>query len=368
MNIENIVKELIEAKKAYYDGEPIMSDASFDTLEEKLRKLDPANDYFHIVGVSLGNIKEKVTHKIPMLSCDKAKTFEDVIKWAKKHGTVDEMFIIEPKIDGMSCALIYKNGKLIQICTRGDGLIGQDVTHLSNYIDVPKKIDIKTGRIEIRGELYLPKDTKTPNPDKKPLRNVCVGMVGRKDYKLDDLRFVHFIAYQIIGAEMNLESYKMSWLSNNHFEVIGYEIMKLDRIEGYRENYVNELRDKWNYETDGLVVCVNDNSLWDSIDSKYEIRKYHHYNIAWKPESETAETILESIQWQISRSGRLTPVAIFQTVNIGGANISRASLTCYGTFMDMKLEKGDRILVSKANEVIPYVEKNLSKGTSQRGK
>jgi DNA ligase (NAD+) len=278
------------------------------------------------------------------------------------------MFIVEGKIDSMSGNCVYENGKLVQICTRGDGSVGQDVSHLANYINVPKTIDIKNVRVEIRGEIYLPKNTKVPNPENKPLRNVCVGMVGRKGHGLEDLKYVHFVAYQVLGSNHNNETNKMLWLRDCGFEVVEYELLSLEQLEAYRERYVNELRDKWPYETDGLVICVNENVIWEAINSKYEVSKYNHYNIAWKPESETAETILESILWQITRSGRLTPVAVFQTVNIGGANISKASLTCYGTFMDMKLEKGDRILVSRANDVIPYVEKNLTKGTSQRGK
>ena len=183
-SVKDIVKELMAAKKAYYDGEPIMSDASFDTLEEKLRKLDPDNDYFHIVGSSLGNIKEKVTHQHKMLSCQKGKTYEDIVKWAIKHGVTKKMFIVEGKIDSMSGNCVYENGKLVQICTRGDGSVGQDVSHLANYINVPKTIDIKNVRVEIRGEIYLPKNTKVPNPENKPLRNVCVGMVGRKGHGL----------------------------------------------------------------------------------------------------------------------------------------------------------------------------------------
>jgi DNA ligase (NAD+) len=367
-NPVKIVERLHEAKEAYYKGKPIMSDADFDTLEDRLKELDPKNEYFKVVGapVAAGNVKEKVEHQVPMLSCGKAKTFADVEAWAKKVGADKEMFCVQPKIDGMSGNCVYEDGKLVQIATRGDGHIGQDVTHLSHYINVPKTIDIK-GRVEIRGEIYLPKDTKAPNPDNKPLRNICVGMVGRKDHKLDDLKFVHFVAYQVVGSSLlKRESDKMLWLHNSKFEIADWRCMKLDELEAYRQEYVDTLRSKWQYETDGLVIVVNDNTKWAGINSLYEVSHHNHYNIAWKPESETAETTLENIEWQVTRSGRLTPVAIFKPIVLGGATITRASLTCYDNVLRMKMEKGDKLLVSRANDVIPYIEQNLTKKVAQR--
>jgi DNA ligase (NAD+) len=365
LNAKEIVKRLLQAKKAYYAGSPIMEDAEFDALEDGLRRADSKNDYFKVVGSSLGNAKEKVSHLHPMLSCGKAKTFQDITKWASKIGVEKEMFIVQPKIDGMSGNCVYDDGKLTQICTRGDGLVGQDISHLAKYINVSQNIDTK-GHVEIRGEIYLPKNTKAPNPDNGPLRNICVGMVNRKGHKLDDLKFVHFVAYQAIGTKHKSESEKLIWLAKNKFEVVTFNNLHLDELEGYREQYVNELREKWLYETDGLVIVVDDNSKWDKINSKYEVSHHNHYNIAWKPESESSETTLESIDWQVSRSGKLIPVAVVKSVVISGRTVQRASLTCYDNVMRMKLEKGDRVLLEVANDVIPYLAQNITKGVSQR--
>jgi DNA ligase (NAD+) len=367
--IADVVKILKKAKKAYYAGEPIMTDKQFDGIEESLKALDPDNDYFKVVGAPAGNIKEKVVHLNKMLSCGKAKTFEDVEKWANKHGVEKELFIIQPKIDGMSGNCVYENGKLVQICSRGDGEIGQDISHLSKYINVPQSIDVSKGRVEIRGELYLPKNTKAPNPENKPLRNICTGMVGRKDHKLEDLKFVHFVAYQVLGVggfEPTTEATKMTWLKVNKFEVVEYYLCNLDGLEKYRAEYIETLRESWQYETDGIVIVVNNFSLWNGINSKYEVGHHNHYNIAWKPESVSAETTLISIDWQVSRQGKLIPVAVVEPVVIGGATISRASLTCYDNVIAMKLEKGDKVKLSRRNDVIPYIEKNVSKGILQR--
>lgn len=362
LTAKDLVKMLMDAKEAYYAGDPIMTDEVFDSVEDDLRKVDPDNSYFDIVGAPT-NAKQKFKHQIHMLSAGKSKTPEEVEAWAKKMDVSNEFLIMEPKIDGMSGTIIYEDGKLQTIASRGDGEIGQDITHIAAYMKLPKTIDIKKGRVEVRGEFYLPKK----NPvTKVKLRNNAVGLINRKDHGLDDLKHVHFIAYQVIGSTMNLESYKMSWLENNGFEVIGYSLCKADEVSKSYSHYLKSLRDKWQYETDGLIFVVNDNSKWGAINKKYEVSHHNHYMIALKPPAEAKETELLNVEWSVSRQGKLIPVAIFKTVDLGGASTSRASLTCYENVIRMKLEKGDKIKVSRANDVIPYVDANISKGISQR--
>ncbi len=362
-----IVAKLLDAKKKYYDGNPIISDAKFDALEDELRELDPENGYFNIVGASLGNIKEKVTHKNPMYSCGKAKTAEDVHAWLKKIESEKEPLIVQAKIDGMSSNFVYVDGKLDHVASRGDGFIGQVITHVANFINVPKEINLK-GRVEIRGELYIPKDSKVPNPENNALRNICGGLIGRKGGKhsLEDLKYIHFVAYQALGTKMLKESLKMGFLKARGFETVEFELIKADQIESFYKKYLASLRTAWPYESDGLVLTVDDNEKWEKINSKYEVSHHNHYNIALKPPSQSKETTLEGIEWNVSRSGKLIPIALFKTINVGGANISRASLTSYENVIKMKMEKGDTILVSRANDVIPYVEENVTKKVSQR--
>ena len=137
MKIKDLVNKLKEAKEAYYKGVHTISDSNFDTLEDKLKKLDPTNEYFNIVGAP--NYGNKIKHEIPMLSISKAKTVEDVEKWIKKilkiTDKTDIQIIIEPKIDGVSGEIYYENGELKHIATRGNGEEGSDVSHIKNYID-----------------------------------------------------------------------------------------------------------------------------------------------------------------------------------------------------------------------------------------
>jgi len=125
------------------------------------------------------------------------------------------------------------------------------------------------------------------------------------------------------------------------------------------------LRSEWEFETDGLIITVNDASLFDEIDSRWVIDHHHHYSIALKPPSESRETSLERIEWQVSRQGNVVPVAVFSPVIIGGAKIERASLANASTVRSMRLKEGSKLLVERANDVIPYVKENLSRNDDE---
>jgi DNA ligase (NAD+) len=367
MTVDKMVAKLKEAKQAYYDGNPIMSDAEFDKLEDDLRTKAPKADYFKLVGTDeTGNTKTKFKHDIPMLSCGKAKTVAEVMTWLGKIATPKTKLIVQGKIDGLSATAIYMDGKLKTVATRGDGVIGQDITHIAKFVNIPSKIEHK-GRVEVRGELYIPKNSKVPNPDEKPLRNIAVGLINRKGGKhsLDDLKYVHFVTYQLHGTSFsNSELYKMQNLKNNGFEVVEYDLVEGEKaIDTYRENYLDHVRDAWQYETDGLVFTVDYNSKLDTIDGKYEVSHHHHYNIALKPPAVGKETELIDIEWNVSRQGKLIPVAIVKPVVMGGATIQRCTLNNFENVLKLNLHKGDRVIIERANDVIPFFKENLTKHT-----
>jgi DNA ligase (NAD+) len=359
MKPEKMVKQLIAAKDAYYAGNPVMLDSEFDTLEDSLREADPSNPYFDVVGASVSD-RTKVQHAIQMLSLDKVKTVEGAISWIKKMGLGLEEFVVEPKIDGLSCSVTYKDGELVRIATRGDGRVGQDVTHIAKFVkSIPKKL-ASVSSAEVRGELYLPKGSKFPNPDSKPLRNLAVGLVNRKD-GLEDLGFVQFVAYQCFsdGHAHGYEHEKLEWLERSKFKVVDFNLILSEGLEGYYKRYLDSLRDEWPYETDGLVLVVNDTELWSSLDEKYLVSHHHHYNMAIKPPSVGKETILKVIQWSVTRLGRVVPVAVVEPVTIGGATITRCSLNNVEYVENLGLRIGDRVTIERANDVIPYFKQNL---------
>lgn len=362
MNIDEIVKLLIDARDAYYNSDkPLMSDSEFDELEDKLRELDPENPYFSSVG-TLTAQGEKIRHSTPMLSMAKAKNIDDVKTWLRRLAGVEiKGFVLEPKIDGLSATCRYKNGKLVYVATRGDGEVGQDVTHIAEYVsDIRQSIAFTEDEIEIRGELYLPRNTEF-NTEGKPLRNSCVGLINRKENR-GDLKYVRFAVYQIVGLNgISLESERIKLLGESGMNAVQFETAyDVQEIEEYYISYMNEFRERWEYETDGLILSVDDRSLFEEIDSMWVVDHHHHYSIALKPPSQSRETSIRDIIWQVSRQGNLVPVALFEPVVIGGAKLERATLNNYENVIRLKVQKGDTLVVQRANDVIPFVQENRS--------
>ena len=350
MTIDEIVAKLLAAKEAYYNGEPIMTDPEFDALEEELYSLDPDNYYFSIVGTNIKG-SAKVKHEEPMLSCGKGKSIKDIMVWVNKIFTYVIELIIMPKIDGLSASIKYRSGNIF-ITTRGNGKIGQDVSFLKDYLNIPSTIPVDG---EVRGEIYLPKDTFF-NTEGKPLRNAAAGLVNRKDDR-EDCKYLHFVAYQFIPATKTMDKILIDLIAWG-FDVVDFEIATNNEylepsLTSFYNKYINEYRNAWKYETDGLVLQINDTACYEKVDSLWTVSHHHHYNIAWKPEAEGAETILRRIIWDVSRTGRIVPVAEFDPIVLGNRTITKATLNNYEWVKDNNLKIGDAIFITLNNDVIP---------------
>lgn len=353
--VKNIVDKLLKAKEAYYNSQAIMSDSEFDSLEDQLYELDPDNFYFSIVGISIKG-SNKIKHTSPMLSCGKAKNSEDVFTWLKRVGAENEILLEMPKIDGLSGTIKYINGKISYVATRGDGEVGQDVSYLKDYLNIPQEISVKDP-CEIRGEIYLPKNTKF-NVDGKPLRNIASGLVGRKDQR-DDCKHLRFVAYQAVGLSDSTFGEMLDEIKAFGFDVVEYKLIKKNEVEESRLHYLSVKRQEWLYETDGLVLVVNDISKHDKIDSLYQVEHHHHYNIALKPPAAGQKTILRNIEWNVSKNGYSVPVAMFDAIYFDGRKVQRASLCNYGNVMNNNLKEGDEIFITLANDVIPFFSEKI---------
>jgi len=364
--MQEIVDVLKQAKEDYYNnGESNLTDKEFDDLENELKELDPTNEYFKMVGIdTYGN---KIKHNFPMKSIDKVNSFKELNDWInKRFGNNEINVLITPKYDGLSFTAKYENGKIKYLATRGDGTEGQDISHILKYLD-SLNIDLSDQlyglNFEIRGELIIKKEHQEYFKN-KPLRNIVVGLCGRKENN-KDCKYITPVIYDVVGLEFDSEDDKFNWLLcyfNEDFTT--YKFYDYKKIENFIYKFENEFRDKMKFELDGLVITLN-----DSNDRKEWIGNHDHhwdYNVAYKFKAISKQTIYRGVKYDVSRYGNLIPVAFFDEVIILNRKINNASLSNYQKIFDMQLKVGDEILVALANDVIPYIEENLSAGIKQR--
>ena len=381
-DIEKLVKKLKYLKKAYYEGNEEVSDEEFDKLEDKLRKLDPSNDYFKIVGydISNSNNKEIVEHIVPMLSMEKVKTPELAKKWMSalfinnepsltEQSLNESLWIIQPKIDGNSCTIKYdKNGRFVYMATRGDGKNGFKIKYgdeiLKNnnlpfilYEPNTDDYDKYYGHeIELRGELYIEQNSSEISP---PLRNACAGIIKRIE-KTKELSEIKVCLYGVVDNDYkSFISYGKNFPEkiNKNKTVIPFSTKcKISEIENIYEKYLNKVRAELPFETDGLVILYPFEERYKNIDNQYKDIHHHHYNMALKPISKGSETYIKAIEYNVSRYGTLIPKAILNPIVIENALISNVTLSNFDLINKKGLKIGSKVRVDRANDVIPYLK------------
>lgn len=355
MNKEKDLENKIRHHKAlYYQGRPEISDVEYDRLENELRNINPESQILNMVGSNTAK-ENKVEHKTKMLSLNKTYKEEDLASWLGEHEAISMH-----KIDGVSCSLIYESGKLIVAKTRGDGQFGENITSKVNWIpEVAGEIDEATV-LEIRGELFCTESNflKLASEMEKiglerpsSQRNIVAGLMGRKD-NLELCRYLSFYAFDLIAnlKEIKCEKDKFKKLKEFKFETPEITVHK--NMKGVKEVLNDTLifMNEGEYQIDGIVFSYNDLALQDQLGATA-----HHprYKIAFKFAGESKETSIESISWQVSRNGILTPIANVTPVELGGANISRVTLHNYGQVKTHNLKCGDKISIIRSGEVIP---------------
>ena len=370
--IKELTKMLNEYRNAYYnESESIISDYEYDKLYDELEKLENetglsfANSPTKTVGFQVKSGLEKIKHSHPMLSLDKTKSVDDLRKFAG-----DKDCILSLKMDGLTCLLTYENGVLAQAETRGNGDIGELITHNANVFEnIPLTIEYK-GHFEIEGEAIityddfekinksLPEDKKYKNP-----RNLVSGSVRQLDNRIAAQRHIKFVAWKVLT-----EVCSNSFLNRlKYAKELGFEIVPLFTYSGKssdKENLpemIESLKIKAHdhgYPIDGLVMTYNDIQYGESLG----LTGHHpRHSVAYKFYDEEFETTLNNIEWTMGKSGCLTPTAVFEPVEIDGTIVERASLHNMSIFKDLELSHGDTITVFKANQIIPQVSDNLDR-------
>lgn len=356
------IEELNRASAAYYNtGQSIMSDYEFDNKLEELRQWEEktgivlANSPTQNVGATvLDNIKE-VTHKTPMLSLEKCHSAEEIIKFANNHNLVASV-----KLDGLTVRLTYKDGDLILAESRGNGVVGSEVTeHVKQFTNVPLHIN-KEGTYMIDGEALIKLDDFAEinkNGEYKNSRNLAAGTLSSLDTSTVKDRKLSWYAWEVVEGDSDNSFYKRLLNAQNlGFNVVpcyNITINEFNQLQTHIDNFIN-IAEKENLPQDGVVFKFDDVAYGKSLGNTS-----HHFRngIAYKIFNDSVETTLRDIEWSCGKTGILTPVAIFDSVDIEGSEVSRASLHNISVMEEIMDSPwvGQKIGVYKANLIIPAI-------------
>lgn len=373
---DELVEIITRANAEYWDEHAAtLPDPLYDRLVERLRKLDPKAEILDHLGAKApsGPMLEAdeaveippaerfgaaVRHARPMLSLDKAYSAEEVAAWASKF---EGDMIVMPKLDGIACSIRYdERGKLVLAATRGSGTEGEDVT--ANVLEiavVPSQLPKGHGPVEVRGEVYMPLSVfqrfkeEFSNP-----RNLAAGALRNKDPKKSGAFGLSFAAYDILEEGLKTEREKVARLQELGLPGAYCEFVDREGIAASFESFSRK-RSELDYEIDGVVYRA------DRLDEHKRLGlTAHHprYAIAFKFQGDTGETTLLDVEWGVSRTGTITPMAMLQPIELSGAMISRAGLHNLTQFRALGLTKGARVEVTRRGGVIPHVERVVTPG------
>lgn len=383
-HMKKLINRLNQYRNEYYnqDGSSI-SDEVYDRMYDELEKLEQSTGIIlsgsptQTVGyIPVSNLK-KVRHPIPLLSLDKTKQVRDLREFICKG---DGKTLLMLKMDGLTVELDYENGRLQEASTRGNGDIGEIITHnIPAFLNVPLQIPYQ-GKLVVTGEAHIRIDdfekikARSIDKDGKPYktpRNLASGSVRTLDPAVCKGRCVRFTPFNVLKgldedpAISDSKSGKLKKLMEFGFVLCDFISLDGSFAEPEIEDLIRVLQGiakARNIPIDGMVA------VYDSISFSRSCGKTgHHYKdgLAFKFKDEIVETVLKSIEWTPTRSGEIAPVAVFETVDLDGCDVSRASLSNLTTIKDLELNPGCRILVSKRNMIIPHVEDNLDRGHYQ---
>lgn len=369
--MNNLIEKLLEANYNYYVlDNPTISDKEWDKLYDELVKLEketgiilPSSPTRKVGGNPLDKF-EKVTHLKKLMSLDKAQTFEEIFDWEDRNKKIINFkpeFSVEHKFDGLSLALTYNHGQLILAATRGNGEVGENVTEQVKTIRTVPLIIKHKGLVVVQGEgimklSELEKYNKQNDDQLKNARNAAAGAIRNLDPKATKSRNLDFFAYNINFAEnlkFKTQEEEHNFLIDNGFMVdpLFKIVHSVEEIKSVIDK-VDKDKSKYDFLIDGMVIKINNIQIREELG---ETIKFPRGMIAYKFEALETTTFLNDVIWQVSRTGKLTPVAILEPIELCGVTVSRATLNNYSEIVRKNIKLNSRVFVRRSNEVIPEV-------------
>ena len=358
MTVRTLIDELNRLTKLYDEGHPEVSDKEWDDLYFELVELErKTGEYYEDsptqrINYQVVNELNKVEHSHPMLSLDKTKSIDDV-----KNFIGNKEYIAMAKMDGLTCSLTYKDGKLIRAETRGNGLIGEDILHNALVVkNIPKKINYQN-ELVVDGEIICTyKNFENFEKEYKNPRNFASGSIRLLDSKESAMRNLTFVAWDLIEGGLDCKTLidKLRFLQELSFDVVpSFADNDSSRIENFIEDIKRSCK-AHSYPIDGIVFKYNNYKEYLAAG-----RTDHHFKggLAYKFYDDEYETRLLNIEWTMGRTGQLTPVAIFESIDIDGTECTRASLHNISIMKEQLYQpyRNEKIWVYKANQIIPQI-------------
>ena len=370
-----LVQQLNDANYRYYVlDDPQMLDFEYDHLLRELEELEAAHPEFtradsptkRVGGEALSKF-EKVTHPVPLMSLQDVFSTEELDEFLEKIllAYPGVQFTVEPKVDGLSVALEYENGVFVRGATRGDGMVGEDVTeNLKTIRSIPMTLQNAPQRLIVRGEVFMPKKSfealnVRQEDEGKPLfanpRNAAAGSLRQLDPKIAAQRGLDILIFNVQladGITFTTHAQSLEYLKSLQFKVVPYSLLGSVAAVNAQVDAINERRGELTCDIDGAVIKVNDLALREELGAT---AKFPRWAAAYKYPPEIKSTVVEDIVVQVGRTGVLTPKAVVKPVRLAGTTVTNATLHNQDFISQRDIRIGDSVLIRKAGEIIPEI-------------
>ena len=356
-------------RKYYLEDAPEISDAEFDRMYRELEELEKAHPEFHdenspiyrVGGMALDKFQKHI-HTVPLKSLSDVFSFGELEEFLSRTAGCGD-YTVEKKIDGLSVALIYKDGRFVSGATRGDGAVGEDVSgNLRTIASIPMTIPY-TGYLEVRGEVYMPKASfeklnaqreKAGEPLFANPRNAAAGSLRQLDPKVTAKRNLDILVFNLQKCDRSFETHAqtLDFISSCGFHVLDYRVAQNKEEVEEEIEAIGRERQGLSFDIDGAVVKINNLAMREKIGEGTNVPKWA---VAYKFPPEQKPTKLLSIEVQVGRTGVLTPAANLVPVNLAGSTVSRATLHNIDNIREKDIRVGDTVVIQKAGDIIPEV-------------